>query len=134
MDRKTIWAWCLYDFGNSAFAVLFPAIFGAYFQGHVVGGDEGTRWWSYVGSLSMLMVALTSPLLGGVADHAGVRKRMLAIYTALAVCCVLGFTAVEPGMVVAGFVLATVANFAFEGGIVFYNSYLPDIAPPKEPF
>lgn len=131
MDRKTIGAWCLYDFGNSAFAILFPAMFGAYYADAVVGGSEGTKWWGFVVSASMLMVAVSSPFLGGVADHSGHRKRILGVYTGLALLCVLGFSAVGPGMIAAGFVLGALANFAFEGGIVFYNAYLPDIAPPS---
>ena len=58
MDRKTIGAWCLYDFGNSAFAILFPAMFGAYYADHVVGGTEGAKWWGFLVSASMLLVDL----------------------------------------------------------------------------
>jgi len=81
-------------------------------------------------STSMLAVAVSAPFTGGIADHAGVRKRMLLAYTSLAVLAVLGFSTVREGTVLWGFALGVVANFAFEGGIVFYNAYLPDIAPP----
>ena len=131
MNRKTVWSWALYDFGNSAFAALFVTIYNAYYAQSVVGEPDGTRWWSYVVSTSMVLVAITAPLLGGVADHAGVRKRMLALYTGLGIAAVLGFSQIGPGMVVAGFALGAIANFAFEGGIVFYNSFLPEIAPPS---
>ena len=131
MNSRRVAVWCLYDFGNSAFAVLFPAIYGAFYAGHVIGNPEGTTWWGWVVSASMLLVALSAPLLGGVADHAGVRKRMLVIYTLLGVGAVLCFDSIGPGMAVAGFVVGVIANFAFEGGIVFYNAYLPAIAPPS---
>jgi UMF1 family MFS transporter len=127
MDRRTVNGWCWYDFGNSAFAVVFPAIYGAVFYQKLIA-DEG--WWGYIGSCSMLLVALSSPFMGGIADHAGIRKRMLAIYTALGIAAVLGFSAVGPGAVLLGFALGALANFAFEGGVVFYNAYLPEIAPP----
>ena len=132
MNRKTVWSWAFYDFGNSAFAALFVTIYNAYYAQTVVGETDGagTRWWSYVVSTSMFLVAVSAPLLGGVADHAGIRKRMLALYTAIGIAAVLGFSQVGPGMIVAGFLLGTIANFAFEGGIVFYNSFLPEIAPP----
>lgn len=129
MNRRVVASWCLYDFGNSAFAVLFPSIYGIYYAKTVVGGAAGDQWWGWVNSLSMLCVAITAPLLGGIADHAGLRKRMLAGYTALGVAAVLAFPAVRPGMVLAGFLLGVVANLAFEGGAVFYNSFLPEIAP-----
>jgi UMF1 family MFS transporter len=131
MHRKTVNAWCVYDFGNSAFAVLFPMLYGSYYAETVVGGTRGTKLWGFAVALSMAAVAFSSPLLGGVADHAGRRKRILAVYTALGIVAGFGFAGVEPGLVVLGFVLALVANFAFEGGVVFYNAYLPDIAPPE---
>ena len=74
-------------------------------------------------------VAISSPFMGGIADHAGIRKRMLGLYTALGIAAVLAFTLLDTGMAVAGFAIALIANFAFEGGVVFYNAYLPDIAP-----
>ncbi len=132
MDRKVIRSWALYDFGNSAFAVLFPFFYGTYYADHVVAegsAHTGEWWWGLTISVSMLAVALSAPLLGGISDHAGVRKRLLLTYTVLGVLTVLGFTQVGAGMIVLGFVLGVVANFAFEGGIVFYNSYLPQIAP-----
>ncbi|MHC4956922.1 MAG: MFS transporter [Planctomycetota bacterium] len=129
MDKRTIRAWCLYDFGNSAFAVLFPAVYAVYF-GEIVGDPERADFlWGLVVSLSMFMVAFTSPFLGGVADHAGLRKRMLGVYTGLAIAAVLLVPTLAEGMVVSAFLIGLVANFAFEGGIVFYNSFLPDIAP-----
>ncbi len=132
MNKRRIQSWCLYDFGNSAFAVLFPPMFGAFYAEFVVGEENGGEaLWGWVISVSMLMVALSAPFLGGIADHAGVRKRMLAIYTLLGAGTVLTFTSIGPGMVVAGFAVGVLANFAFEGGIVFYNAYLPEIAPPE---
>jgi UMF1 family MFS transporter len=130
MDKRTVNAWCWYDFGNSAFAVLFFVIFGTYYTDHVVGGTRGDRWWGYVGSCSMLLVALSAPFMGGIADHAGIRKRMLALYTVAGVTTVLAFSGVGAGAVLLGFALGAIANFAFEGGVVFYNAYLPEIAPP----
>ncbi len=78
----------------------------------------------------MFLVAVTAPFLGGIADYAGVRKRMLLAYTVIAVAAILGFSALEPGWIVTGFLLGTIAQFAFEGGESFYNAYLPEIAPP----
>jgi len=129
MDKATVRAWCFYDFGNSAFAVVFVTVYNAYYANHVVPGDAGPDWWAYTVSLSMALVALSSPLLGGIADHAGARKRMLAIYTVVGIAATLCFSTVGEGAVVLGFLLGVIANTAFEGGIVFYNAYLPAIAP-----
>jgi len=132
MDRKTVASWCFYDFGNSAFAVIFVTVYAAYYaDGVAPDAQTGQDWWGWLVSASMALVAITSPLMGGIADHAGVRKRMLAIYTALGVLTTLCFVLVGPGALLLGFVLGVIANVAFEGGIVFYNSYLPVIAPPS---
>jgi UMF1 family MFS transporter len=82
-------------------------------------------------SLSVLFVALSSPPLGAIADRSGVRKKMLFLYTVLCVLFVSLFVTIEPGMVVWGFLLAMLANIGFEGAMVFYNAYLPDLAPPE---
>ena len=58
-------AWYLYDFGNSAYAaVVLLAIYSAYFKNGVVGGAEGTRLWGISVGIAMLVVAVTSPILG----------------------------------------------------------------------
>jgi UMF1 family MFS transporter len=131
MDRRVVRAWCLYDFGNSAFAMLFPAIFSVVYTDAIVGNEahEGDRWLGYLVSTSMLAVALLAPFLGGVADHAGVTKRMLGVFTTLGVLTVLSWSLLGPGDVLAGFALGVLAQVAFEAGIVFYNAYLPRIAP-----
>lgn len=131
---RTIVAWCLYDFANSAYsAVISATIFAKYYTQVIVGneGGLGDVWWGRVISVSMLFVALTSPYLGGIADAGGVRKRLWIAYTWVAILAVLSFTALEPGMVAAGFVLAAVANAGVEGAFVLYNSYLPRIAPAE---
>lgn len=134
-DRRKVWAWCLYDFGNSSFAVLFGAMFSVYYKVQVVGptGQEGDAWWAATIAGSMLLVAVSSPFVGGIADHTGLRKRMLACYTALGIAAMFALVLIRPGgmqMVVLGSIVAALANMAFEGGLVFYNAYLPDIAPP----
>jgi UMF1 family MFS transporter len=71
-SRRARWAWYLYDFGNSAYAaVVLLAVYSAYFQGEVVGGAEGSRLWGLAVAIAMLAVAVTSPLLGAIADFSG---------------------------------------------------------------
>lgn len=125
-------AWCLYDFGNSSFALLFPAIFGTWYAASVVGsGTEGDAAWGRLVSASMLLVAIAAPFLGGIADHAGRRKHLLLTLTSCGCLAVLCFSLLQPGDALLGFVVGVAANFAFEGAIVFYNAYLPDIAPTE---
>lgn len=134
LQRRRWWAWCLYDFGNSAFAVLFSSFYGVYFTSKVVtaGGGWADQLWSWVLSGSMLLVAVTAPFFGGIADLGGARRRMLLVFSALGIAAVLAFTLVEPGFVVLGFIVGLLANFAFEAAIVFYNAWLPDLARPQD--
>lgn len=133
LNRKLVGAWALYDFANSVYpAVIQTAVFSAYYTSVIVGNDAGLGdlWWGRVGSVSVLFVALTAPLLGSIADMAGIRKRLMLAYTGVCVLGVSLFTMLEPGDVLLGFILAVVANIGFEGALVFYNAYLPEIAPP----
>lgn len=128
---RPTWAWCLYDFGNSAFAVLFPVFFATWYVDGVVLDGTGASRWGWLMSSSMLAVALTAPFFGGIADHSGRRRAMFVLWTVLGIAAVLGFGFVGPGAVWLGFVLGVLANFAFESGVVFYNAWLPEIAPPE---
>ena len=131
MNKKQVMSWCLFDFANSSYsAVIAAVIFPVYYANIIVGNDhgQGDLWWGRAISISMLVTALFSPLLGGIADHAGRRKRLLLLYTALCVAAVLTFSSLKPGDVLLGFLLIVCANIGMEGGLVFYNSFLPEIA------
>jgi UMF1 family MFS transporter len=132
MIRKQILSWCLFDFANSSYsAVIAAVIFPVYYTTAIVGNSSGAGdlWWGRAISLSMLCTALTSPFLGGIADYAGLRKTMLALFTGLCLVSIAGFSLLSPGDVLAGFGLIVLANIGMEGGLVFYNSFLPTIAP-----
>jgi UMF1 family MFS transporter len=132
--RRTIVAWTLYDFANSAVAAIVVAtIFPRYYAEAVVGNTAGRGdfWWGLVSSTTMILVALTSPVLGGIADHAGVRRPFFVGFTVVSIVATALLATVGPGMVGTGFVLAVTALVGFEAAFVYYNSYLPRIAPPE---
>jgi MFS transporter, UMF1 family len=130
--RKPLLAWVLYDFANSAFVAVVPAtIYSKYYALHVVGNarGEGDFWWGLSVTVSMALVALLSPPLGAIADHAGIRKRFLALLTYASVAATALMATVGKGDVVWGFLLAVVGTVGFEAAIVYYNAYLPELAP-----
>lgn len=134
LNRRHVGSWALYDFANSVYpAVIQTAVFSVYYAQVIVGNDagQGDAWWTRAVSLSALIVAMSSPVLGSIADHAGIRKKLMLAYTYVCVICVSLFATVEPGMVVWGFCLAVLANVGYEGALVFYNAYLPEIAPKE---
>jgi UMF1 family MFS transporter len=129
--RRTIVAWLLYDFANSAYVAVIPAtVYAKYYALSVVGNErgEGDFWWGLSVTLSMVIVALASPPLGAIADHAGIRKRFLGLLTYLSVGATALMATVRPGDVVWGLLLAVVGTVGFEAAIVYYNAYLPDLA------
>ena len=133
--RRTIRAWMVYDFANSAFAAIVQAtVFPAFYANVVVGNADGRGdlWWGALVSVSMVLVALSSPLLGGIADHAGLRKPFFVALTALSVVATAALATLGPGMVRSGFVLGVLGLVGYEAAIVYYNSYLPLLAPPGE--
>lgn len=132
LNKKHILSWCLFDFANSSYsAVIAAVVFPVYFVKVIVGnhGGEGDLWWGRAISLSMAIVSLSSPFLGGIADYAGLRKRFLFLYTYICIICVASFALLQKGMAVEGFLLIVLANIGLEGGLVFYNAFLPEIAP-----
>jgi MFS transporter, UMF1 family len=132
VNVRAVAAWALYDFANSSFAAVIAAtIYAAYYAIGVVGNRDGAGdlWWGRVVSLSMAMVAVSSPFLGGVADRAGIRRPLFIGFTALAVTATALMATVAPGMVLWGFALGVLGLFGYESALVYYNAYLPDLAP-----
>jgi UMF1 family MFS transporter len=135
LDKRQVGAWALFDFANSAYpAVMTTAVFPLYYKGTVVGDAAGLGelWWGRAISVSALIVALSAPLLGAIADRGGARKRFMMLYTLLCIVALSMMTTLGSGMILAGFALFVLANVGFESAVVFYNAYLPDIAPPEQ--
>ena len=119
MNKRQVGAWALFDFANSVYpAVIVSVVFQIYFIEAIVGNEagEGDAWWGRAVSLSALIVALSAPVLGAVADRAGVRKRFMALCVAMCITGVVLFATLEPGMVLYGFVVFLIANVGFAIG------------------
>ncbi len=127
------WAWYLYDFGNSAYAaVVLLAVYSRYFKDQVVGGAQGSWLWGLSVSLAMLVVAISSPVLGAIADFSGTKKRFLLFFTSMAVVFTAMLFFVGEGNVLLGMLLFILAETGYRGAQVFYNSLLTEIAAPEE--
>jgi len=133
VSKRELWAWYLYDFGNSAYAaVILLAVYSAYYKQQVVGGAEGSRLWGLSVGIAMLVVAIIAPVLGAIADFSASKKRFLFFFTSLA--CV--FTAllffVEKGDLLTGSVFFILAEIGYRCAQVFYDALLPEIASQEE--
>lgn len=132
-DRRVVAAWSLYDFANSAFTTLVVTfIYAAYFtKGVAVDETTGTSQWSVAVALTGVVVAVLSPYVGAIADRGGLRKRFLLVTTVVCVGATVLLYFPTRGDVVWALSVFLVANVAFELANVFYNAFLPDIAPPE---
>ncbi len=129
--KRGLFAWCLYDWANSAFpTVITTFVFSAYFTRAVsIDPISGTASWGYAMSISALMIAVLGPILGAIADNAGRRKPWLGFFTIICVIAsgLLWYVKPSPDFAMMALVLVVLANAAFEIGMVFYNAMLPDL-------
>ena len=131
--RRERIAWYLYDFGNSAYAsVVLLAVFSAYFQKQIVGGAEGTRLWGIAILIAMLVVAVTAPILGTIADFSGSKKKFLFAYTAMACIFTAGLFFATSGQIALAMIFFILAEIGYRSAQVFYDALLPEIAAPAE--
>lgn len=129
-NRGKIFSWTLYDFANTAFSVIIvTVIYPTYFSKVVAG--KSTWLWGAAVSLSMVLAAIISPVLGAVADISRNRKRFLLFFTLLSVISTGLLFFVKEGMIITGFMLFVLANLGFEAGLVFYDAFLPDLTVSK---
>jgi len=131
--RRERWAWYLYDFGNSAYAsAVYLAVFSVYFKDKVVGGAQGTRLWGVAETIAAIVVLLSGPFLGTLADFAGSKKRFLFFFTALSCVFTAALFSIRPGMIVIGMALFVLADIGYRAAQIFYDGLLPEIASPKD--
>lgn len=133
VSRGKILAWTLFDFANTGFSVMmitlvFPVFFRKVIAG---GGNDADRLWGTTISASMLLTALIAPVLGAAADTSNRRRLFLLTFTLLSIACTAALGFIGAGEVVIASALLIVANIGFEGGIVFYDAYLPAISTPQ---
>ena len=133
-DKRAVWGWCLYDFANSAYTTLIVTfIYGIYFKNEIASDSiTGTALWTRGITITAIVVAVSSPIVGALADRGGMRRKFLLASTALTVVLVSLLFFAGPGEVALALTLFVASNIAYELSGVFYNSYLPDIAPPEK--
>ncbi len=147
-DRKEIFGWAMYDWANSAFSTTIGTVFlGPYVASLARTAAEaaGTTTVSFLGipvapdsflpyciSFSVGMQVLFLPILGAIADYSHMRKRMMQIFATIGALATILMFLITGGLWWLGGVLFITANLAFGAAMVFYNSYLPDIASEDE--
>lgn len=128
----SLFSWALYDWANSAFfAVILTFVFAAYFSESVVQDKTlGSTLWGNIVAASGLVIALTAPFIGAIADQLGRRKPWIGWFSLLCIVATAGLWFVEPSQdfIVLAMVLVFFGSIGAEFAIIFYNAMLPDLA------
>ncbi|MBI2839206.1 MAG: MFS transporter [Acidobacteria bacterium] len=136
LNRPELRAWAMYDWANSAFmttiiAAVFPVYYSSVAAVDLPAEVRLTRF-SLATTIALAIVAVISPLLGAVADYAGIKKKMLATFLAIGVLATADMYFIGRGEWLFALVLFVVGNIGVSGSFVFYDSLLPHIARHDE--
>ena len=143
-SKKLLNAWAFYDWANSVYSlVIASAIFPIYYQALfktaeietvlVFGGNiRSTPLISYTTAAAFLLVAFISPLLSGIADYVGNKKSFMKFFCYLGGVSSMGLYFFSLENIYISLLFYFLALIGYWGSMVFYNSYLPDVAHPEQ--
>ena len=131
-EKKKIFIWTLFDFANTSFSIVVVTfLYAVYFKKVIAQGQPiGDLYWSIGTSLAMIITAIISPILGAIADYSAGKKRFLLFFTLLCIVATASLFFIGSGNVFWGITIFIFANVGFEAGLVFYDSFLPEITQP----
>ena len=121
-------AWALYDFANTIFSFAIVSFAMSLWAIRFLGEAGGQFWFTAAVSISVLLNAAVSPVLGAMSDRLGRRKPFLAFFTAFAIGPTLLIGFVDIGL---GLLFFAIANFAYQAALIYYDALLPDVAVPR---
>jgi MFS transporter, UMF1 family len=134
IDKK-VFAWALYDWANSSFATTVMVVFFPLFFKQYLTPDQdattSTFWLGIANGVSSFVLAIMAPWLGALADRGSAHLRFLMAFTAIGVIPTALLAFVGQGQWVFAAVLFAVASLGFWGGLIFYDSMLVKVAPPR---
>lgn len=132
ISPRARWSWAFYDWANSAFATtvmagFFPLFFAAYWA-HGLPPGTRTFWLGVASSVSSIVVMIIAPLLGGLADRKGYKKRFLFVATLLGAISTAAMFWVAQGNWPLALGLFTLGSIGFFAGTSFYDSLIVAVA------
>ncbi len=144
-SKKVINGWAMYDWANSVYnLVITTTFFPVYYtemtgappfngQVHFLGRTYvNTALYNYALAFTYLLVAITLPILSSIADYKGNKKSFMQFFCTLGAVACSGLYFFTPQYFALGIICMMVAAFGFYSSLVFYNSYLPEIAAEKD--
>lgn len=134
--RREIFAWAMFDFANSGYTtVVLTAIFNVYFVGVIAGAhDSGaaTFLWTLAMGITNILVLISAPVLGAIADHGAHKKRFLIATTVGCVVFTMLLGTLGQGDIVAAMVLVILASIMYGTGENLIAAFLPEIARQQD--
>jgi len=147
-SKKVINAWAMYDWANSVYSlVITSTIFPAYFEAVTGDGNAETKTdnvifmgrefvntalYNYTLAIAFLIVAFISPLLSSIADYRGNKKKFMNFFLTMGSIACAAMFFFEKSSLTLGVVTLIFACIGFWGSLVYYNSFLPEIAAPAD--
>ncbi|RZJ52062.1 MAG: MFS transporter [Flavobacterium sp.] len=142
-DKKLLNAWAFYDWANSVYTLtiasaVFPIFYEALFSERdhyidVFGMHlKNSALISFITAFAFLVVSFISPFLSGIADYVGNKKAFMKFFCYLGALSCMGLYWFDLNNIYPGLLFYFLGLIGFWGSLVFYNSYLPDIAFPEQ--
>ncbi len=146
-SKKIENAWAMYDWANSTYnLVITSTIFPAYYVAITSSKEPGTLSYvnffgtkiintalqNYTLAVVFFLVAILSPILSSIADYRGNKKAFMRGFTLMGAVSCSALFFFTPDRVEYGMITFAIAALGFWSSLVFYNSYLPDIALPED--
>ena len=141
--KKVVNAWAMYDWANSVYnLVITSTMFPAYYEAVTKGNNNevrllgrafvNTSLYNYALAVAFLIVAIMSPILSSIADYKGNKKSFLRFFCTLGSIACSGLFFFDANHVGLGIFLMILACIGYWSSLVFYNSYLPEIAAEED--
>jgi len=143
-NKKIITAWTFYDWANSVYPLVITAALFPIFYENITEKDLGGRVemfgrkfgsseiYSYTLSLSFLIISFVSPVLSGIADYSGKKKRFMQFFCYLGSLSCVSLYFFDSKNIELGLISVMLSSIGFNGSLVFYNAFLPEIAELKD--
>lgn len=144
-SKKVINGWAMYDWANSVYNLVITTTFFPVYYTEMTGDSPfngqvhffgrtyvNTALYNYALAFTYLLVAITLPILSSIADYKGNKKRFMQFFCTLGAISCSGLYFFTPQYFALGIICMMTAAFGFYSSLVFYNSYLPEIAEEKD--
>ncbi len=137
-SKKVVNGWAMYDWANSVYnLVITSTIFPAYYEAITSEAKlpfnlSNTSLYNYVLAIAFVIVAILSPILSSVADYRGNKKQFLQFFCTMGALSCASLYFFDKDHITGGLISVIIACVGFWSSLVFYNSYLPEIAAPAD--